>query len=250
MKQQGIDWEQSLEASWGSTLFAIVLLCASVFLLVGGWWLGPLLMFLVGLAGGTAGTYFLIDHIFNATGWSNCWVMGLGSLVGGILVGLILMKMLDFSLFCLGAALGGVLGYWLYGVVLQNVHTTVILGYDALFWMCVIVAALVLGVVAIKMERDLVIIATAVCGSFLFTLSIDQLFLGGGHFNLSAFQMDHTKNTQEDKYFYYLAAASVILALASMFLQRRLSTHYRNRADGEVDVVYVQADRRTSRFAV
>lgn len=253
LKKQSVDWEKSLEASWGSTLFSIVLLSASVFLMFGGWWLGPMLMFFVGLICGTAGTYFLIDKIFNAAGWSNCWVMGIGSLLGGLLAGVCLLRMLDLGIFCLGAALGGVLGYWVYGVTLQNVSTTVVAGYDALFWVCVVVAALVFGFVAAKMERNLIILTTGVCGAFLFTLSVDQLFLHGGHFNLSELQQDHTRNTDADHVFYILAAVWVVLAVLSIAVQKRLSNHYRNRADGEADVVYVQAEprhHRTSYFAV
>jgi hypothetical protein len=255
VKEQSVNWEKSLEASWGSTLFSVVLLGCSIFLMLGGWWLGPKLMFFVGLACGTASTYFLIDHIFNAAGWSNCWVMGIGSLLGGILAGFALLRMFDLGLFCLGAALGGILGYWFYGVVLaQHVHTKVILGYDALFWVCVLVAALVVGIIALKMERNLIIATTAVGGAFLFTLSIDQLCLGGGHFNLSQLGQNHSKGTTEDKYFYGLAAASVVLSILSIFIQSRLAFHHRSHSDGEVDIVYVEQRapqrRRTAYFAV
>jgi hypothetical protein len=247
IKKQSIDWEKSLEASWGSTIFSVVLLCISVLLMFGGWWLGPMLMFLVGLVVGTASSYFLIDHIFNASGWSNCWVMGIGSIVGGLLVGFVLLRMIDLGIFCLGAALGGVLGYWFYGIVLQKVTTTVVLGYDALFWVCVIISALIFGLIAAKLERNLIILTTSVCGAFLFTLSVDQLFLGGGHFNLSQFQQDHTKHTRDDDIFYVLAASWALLAVISMGLQRHLSDRHKNRADGEVDVVYVQAEPRQNR---
>jgi len=255
LKKQAIDWEKSLESSWGSKLFSVVLLCSSVLLMFGGWWLGPLLMFIVGLACGAASTFFLIDHIFNFAGWSNCILLGVGSLIGGLIAGFALLRMVNFGLFCLGAALGGVTGYWFYGLVLQTVHTHVVLGYDLLFWVCVIVLAIVFGIVALKMERNLFIIATSVCGAFLFTLSIDQLFLGGGHFNLSQLQRQHTSDDDDGRYFYCLTAGAIVLALLAMLAQKKLSNrHSSAESDGMPDVVYVQPEprrrTRTSYFAV
>ena len=119
----------------------------------------------------------------------------------------------------------------------QSVSTTVVLGYDHLFWVCLIVLVIVLGVLALKMERDLFIVATSVCGAFVFTLSIDQLFLGGGHFNLSELQKAHTSEHNEGRLFYCLTAGAIVLALVTMLVQKKLSDRYSKPG---ADVGYVQ----------
>merc|ERR1711998_586707 len=65
IENQAIDWKGALERSWGQATLSVLLMCFSIGLMFFGWWFGPTLLFLVGLACGTGATYFLINTIFN-----------------------------------------------------------------------------------------------------------------------------------------------------------------------------------------
>lgn len=239
IEHQAIDWKGALERSWGPTVISVILGCFSIVLMVVGWWLGKALLFLVGLVCGTGATFFVINAIFNWAMWTNCYVLGFGSLVGGILAGFLFWSILQLGLFCFGAAIGGVCGYWLYGIAFKSISTKVILGYDMIFWACVLILAILFGFLTLRNEDLFFIIGTAICGSFLFAIAFDQLAFGGGHLNLSKIQTECVLGQHSDahpcpdgmddwsKKFYIVAFGSIALALVSMFVQHRLLARHR-----------------------
>jgi len=216
--------------------------------MVFGWWLGPVLFFLLGLVGGAVGTFYVIDLTFDALNKSNCYVLGFGSLFGGLLLGLLLLKLAKLALFCLGAALGAVIGYEVYLVALHHIQIGTFAGYDGMYWISISGCALVFGIAALTTKKSLIIVTTSICGAFGFTLAFDQLFLtqvDGGHFDMSKMNLQNI-DTGEAPYFYGLLAAVVVLSLLAMLTQRQLSSRHRSKGKVQTEdrVVLVEPERR------
>jgi len=252
IKKEGINWKDSFEHHWGITVFFLAVLACGVILMLFGWWFGRFALLLVGILIGTSFTFFAINSVFNAIHWSNCIVLGVGTAVGAIIAAAVFLRVLSLGLFCLGAAVGFAIGYAFYGIVLVEFKTTVILGYDAILWVIVIFLGSLAGYVAVREETMFMIIGTSVLGAYVSGVAVDELFFGGGHFNLSNAQMQCVLHpAQRPKNcppgmdvwstdFYILCFSTMAVALLAICVQRLLSANY---ADSEPDV-YVQPQAR------
>jgi len=254
IKREGINWKDSFEHHWGITVFFLAVLGCGVILMFFGWWFGRFALLLVGILIGTSSSYFAINSVFNAIHWSNCIVLGVGTAVGGIIAAAVFLRVLNFGLFCVGAAVGVSCGYAFYGVLLVNFNTTVILGYDAILWVCVIFLGSLFGYLAVREETMFMIIGTSVLGAYTSGIAVDELFFGGGHFNLSNVQLEcvfpHSAQRSENcppgmdvwqDDFYILSLSTIAMALLAICVQRLLSARY---AHSEPDDVYVQPQAR------
>ena len=67
------------------------------------------MLFLSGFGVGAVALFLAVSNIFNMVKWSNCWVLGIVPLIGGLILGILVLKVVKLAFFCIGAATGGIL---------------------------------------------------------------------------------------------------------------------------------------------
>lgn len=237
------DAKDYVKADFGSTAFSIVLMSVSAVVMVFGYRLFKPVVFLFGLFGGAFATFYLIDSILDAAKYddvtASCWILGIGSIVGGLVLGSVLLKLEKFAIFCLGAAIGCVCGYYAYFLFFHLLaFKAVIAGYDVMYWLCLVVPAIVFGLLISRLEKYVLILATAICGSFAFTLGLDMAVLIriNDKFNLSNLQSyKDTHSAEELPYVIAVFGGAVVLAFISIFVQVKLNNKHKLRGK---DMVY------------
>jgi hypothetical protein len=104
-------------------------------------------------------------------------VSGPGRVIG-LLLGALVLKLLNLAFFCVGAASGGILGYYLYTLALHAMDSgTLIFGHDAVFWGSVLAPGLLCGLIGVKLKEGALMLLCAVLGSWAFTTGLQFLLL-------------------------------------------------------------------------
>jgi len=145
----------------GPAILAIVAIAVGVFMLVAGYRLFRIAIFICGFILGGIGVASFIEWVFENRSWMNTasWI---GFFVGGLLIGLIAMSMYGLSIFIAGATGGVMLAFALHTSFAYRIwesHPNVVLLVLA------IVLGLIGGVLAIKLERPAIIISTSFIGA-------------------------------------------------------------------------------------
>ena len=105
--------------------------------------------------------------------WEKWLILGI-SVVVGLGVGFLCSKLEKAGVFLIGAWLGSVLGLILYQAFLTHISS----GATWVMIVCIAVCALACGLLAFVLEKHLVIIGTALTGSYLALRSL-SFFVGG-----------------------------------------------------------------------
>lgn len=238
-KHEGNEGQKFLEHNFGSDVFSAVLMGVAFVVMFFGFRLFKPVVFIFGFFGGLFVCFFAIDYFLevakstNAT--VNCWVLGVGALVGGLMVGCVLLKCLKLAMFCLGAAIGAVLGYYSWGIVFYRLTIDVenIAGHNLTYWLCLIVPAVVFGVILCRFEKQLIILATSICGAFAFTLGFDMLVLVRIDPRFMLDRLDDVRRGDDSElpFFIGVVAGAVVLTLISMAVQFKLNKKHQDRQD-------------------
>jgi hypothetical protein len=178
-KSQGISLEKTLahKLSVGSVAFSVTLMVFGSLMLVVGWSLFTLVLFLSGFGGGFMFSFFAVSTFFNTfPALFNCWVLSILPLVFGIIAGILVRKTLKLAFFLVGAAVGGVFGFYAYRLGLD--HYEVKDGNIRwVYWACLLVPALLCGGVSVKLEKKVLAFATSLIGGFAFVIGAAFLIL-------------------------------------------------------------------------
>lgn len=127
--------------------------------------------FTVGFAGVGALAFLLVGDLAAGTSYQ-AWAPITSFFVGGLIAGGLAAFLLPLGVFTVGAGLGVVISFLLQTAVLHRVQTT---PTNLLLYISLGVLGTLFGVLALKLERPLLIIATSYVGSFLATYGV-------GHF--------------------------------------------------------------------
>lgn len=165
---------------------------------------------------------FLIVYIFystflksNTEEWVGWAVLG-GATVAGLLLGYLFAKFHKVGAFALAAWGGFSVGLLLYNAFVYKFH-----GGDAAFWGTTIGCALILGLLTIVLFDHILILATAITGSFLMCYGVG---LVAGHYPNPFTIADLIKNDQIeniDPMYYAYMGSNLILLLVGIAVQYR-----------------------------
>jgi hypothetical protein len=169
---------------WNAYLIcvAIVLIFVGLLFVSYGYRLFRIVVILTGffLFGGA--TYLILYYALGEFHW---WII-LIALVVGLLGGVLLHFLYIVAIFCLGFLLGFVLstvtwgGYladWIYGDAIPTY-------FQVITWVVIVLAAVLGGVLAIKFQKFLIVLATSVVGGYGIIAGADYL-IGDGRFAAS-----------------------------------------------------------------
>lgn len=153
----------------GTTVFSLVILGVSLLLLLAGERLFKPTLFLSGFGLASVFSFFGLNAAFNAAHWSNCALMGVLPVVVGIIAGTFALWLLNTAFFLVGGCFGTVAGFYVYTLLhvvfklsVDGAHTFA--HHDVLFWICLLAGCLLGGLLALKLERGILVLATAVVG--------------------------------------------------------------------------------------
>ena len=116
--QQGINLTHTAHFNIGSTVFDVVLMVVGAVFLFLGAKVTKLSLFVGGFGVGALACFFATSNIFSALQFFNCYLLGIVPLVGGLLLGVIVLKLLKLAFFAIGGSTGAILGYYVYVLVL------------------------------------------------------------------------------------------------------------------------------------
>jgi len=121
--------------------------------------------------------YGIVEHVpIPATG--SCVIACVVPLVVGLLAGCLALKILKLAFLCLGLAGGGALGNLCYIAIFSNFDTgTFIAGHDLIFWLSIIIFAVLGACLMCWLREDLLIAITAFIGAFMVLPSLAILIL-------------------------------------------------------------------------
>lgn len=166
------------EATLTSVIVQAVAMVTGSALVLVGYRLVEFVLLLGGFVAGFVVTFELVGIVLDLVEKDNCYVLGIVPLVGGLLVGWFVQKAEKTIFFSFGAVTGLCLGQLVYVVALSHI-TDEDLSQVALY-VCLILAAILGGLVAIKVERQILAVATSLIGSFLVSAGFWNLLVSTG----------------------------------------------------------------------
>lgn len=166
--------------------------------------------------------YAILEHVSIAA-TPSCVIACIFPLVVGLLAGCLALKILKLSFICVGLAGGGVLGNLSYIAVFSNFNTgTSIAGHDLIFWLSIIIFAIIGACLMCWLREDLLIVITSFIGAFMVLPSIAVLILS--HLNkkfLWVLDPSEGKSHFSSPYVYpQVIAAACYLAIGAWFQYR------------------------------
>ena len=168
---------RTFKVSFGSVAFSLAMMgLGAVLLGVGGRLVTPVL-FLAGFGAGFMFAFAALSGLFNiAPALFNCWVLGLLPMAVGCITGVLVQKTLDLAFFLTGAAMGLVFGKYAYGLGLYKCESNAG-SVRWVYWACLLVPAVLCGVVGRKQQHSVLAFSTSLIGGFAFTVGACFLIL-------------------------------------------------------------------------
>lgn len=198
-------------------MFAIFLIVGSVICFLGRALFKPVL-FIAGLLLAVSLVWLIFYSTFLSSKteqWVGWVVLGCSILLG-LIVGMVFVKLVKLGAFCIAAWGGFSLGLLIYNAFGYYMNSQV--G----FWILCIGLALICGILAIFFFDHILIHATALCGSFLV---INGIGLVAGHyqnpFTLYTYIDSGAYNTIDPIFYAYLAGNIVLYILGAVFQYRQ-----------------------------
>lgn len=221
----------------GGSILAIVAIAAGAIMVIMGYKLFRATLFVAGFIAGGVALALVAESIWDAKSWvlTASWI---AFAVGGILGGAIVASMYSFGIFVAGAAGGVVLAVALqnsFGYRIYPSHPTVVL-----IVLC-IVLGLVCGVVALKLERPALIVATSALGAGILVWGVG--YFAGDFPSATDLKQYATETGSGDVEWVYdvpsawwaYLAGLVVLFVFGLFIQFRKTArdvHYEHRSLG------------------
>lgn len=167
---------------------------------------------------GVVVTVFLTLIIFyttflssNTESWVG-WVVIGGSVIVGLLIGFIFMKISKLGAFVL-AGWGG----FCLGLLLWNTFIYLLSSSDVVFWCFCVGCGVVVGILAIIFFDHIIILSTAMAGAYIFIAGIGMV--AGRYQNPFTIYQEISDGVTIDPVFYAYLAATVILFLIGAVVQ-------------------------------
>ena len=215
-------WDWFTKNKW--VMFATFLIVGTIICFFGRTLFKPVL-FIAGVLLSVALIWIIFYSTFlneKTAAWIG-WVVLVGSILVGLILGCLMVKLVKLGAFVLSAWGGYALALLLYNAFLYKMHS------NAGFWCFTVGVALVFGILALFLFDHILILATAMMGSFLFINGIGQV--AGRYQNpfTIADQINNGIIDNIDPVFYaYLAGNFVLFALGALF-------QYRQRRNDKVE---------------
>jgi len=161
-------------------IFVVLFVLFGIFLIFFGLKMFNITIFMVTAVVGTfaSGSLFYMFTSYSTSG-GLLWVVFFIALIIGCTLGYLAVKFEKVGFFGLGFCLGGVGGMFLFnGVILPFLSTSQGQNYQWLFYVVLSVLAVIGGLLALWIWRDVIIIATSVIGSYMMVRSL-SVVIGG-----------------------------------------------------------------------
>lgn len=126
-------------------------------------------------------TVGVVLKLVHASDDTTCEMLTYGTIIGGVFGGIIVLCVFKLTLFALGALSGAVIGYGAYLVYLHNYLLGMIAGKDGMFWLCTAGMGLLCGIIALKTQKKLIVLATALTGAMLAVVGTDEFICAIQH---------------------------------------------------------------------
>ncbi|TMW64681.1 hypothetical protein Poli38472_011561 [Pythium oligandrum] len=202
-------------------ILAAVAIIVGVVMLVSGYRLFRVAIFVSGFVIGGLGVASLLEYIFENKSWieTASWI---GFFVGGVIVGVLAMSLYSLSIFVAGAAGGVLLAFTLQTTFAYRIypsHPNVVLIIIA------VVLGLICGFLAVKFEKPVLVIATSFFGAMAIAWGIGYY---AGDFPNGA-DLKHYRTEESDGHWIYsipdawwgYLAGIVVLFALGLFIQFR-----------------------------
>lgn len=152
----------------GPSILAVLAIVIGAVLCIGGYRLFRVAIFVCGFIVGGIAIASSIEYVFKNQSWMDTasWI---GFFAGGLLCGLLAMSLYSTSIFLAGAAGGVLLAFTIHTTIAYKIyqsHPNVVLVVVA------IVLGIVGGILALKLEKPLLVIATSFVGAVLATWGV------------------------------------------------------------------------------
>jgi len=183
--------------------------------------------------------YESIDSLIDNTVQNKAYVAIGVSVSLGLLAGIIIVKIKQLGVFIAGAALGAVGAFWLYTMFLENLTAPESVPHLYLYIGLVVLCPLG-SYLAIKIERLVLIIATAVLGSFVTVAGIGRFV---GHFPSTIDDFGKGGRATQDPYEWAYLAGFVAMSLAGIYVQLNITAKKEEKNDAAEGLLrYSQRD--------
>jgi len=126
------------------------------------------------LTGFYVGYWLCYSIMTNVADYEN-WIYFVSSLAAGIILGCIMIFILPLGIFCIGALAGFFLSIW----ILSFVSADAAIQEDTYRWIFIVGMALVFGVIAIFVQKILIIVSSSFVGAYLLFYGIDIYAMTG-----------------------------------------------------------------------
>ncbi len=210
-----------------------------------GYFLLNPVLFGAGMLTGGGATFVALRALLGHASPSALWLAVVGSLLCGFVLGLLAVKLISVGMFAVGALLGVVIASALKPSVLGRVYPA---NHDVGFYLGAVVLGVVLGLVAMRFKKPMVILATAYAGAFGFFFGIGYF---AGHFPTSA-TIDAAQQGHFGAWFVAYTVLTSIVGTAGAIMQFKLAksktispgTHRHHRLDVRSDDEWYEEQQR------
>ncbi|TMW64680.1 hypothetical protein Poli38472_011560 [Pythium oligandrum] len=209
------------DISVGEGILAAVTIAVGVVMLVAGYRLFRVAIFVSGFVLGGLGVASLLEYIFENKSWieTASWI---GFFVGGVIVGILAMSLYSLSIFVAGAAGGVLLAFTLQTTVAHKIYPS---QPNVVLIVLAVVLGLICGVLALKLEKPVLVIATSFIGAVAVAWGIGYY---AGEFPNGA-DLKHYRTEESDGHWIYsipdawwgYLAGIVVLFALGLFIQFR-----------------------------
>ncbi|KAE8891442.1 hypothetical protein PF005_g18408 [Phytophthora fragariae] len=231
----------------GGSILAIAAIAAGAVMVVMGYRLFRVTLFAVGFVAGGVVVAMVVEHVFDDKSWviTASWI---AFVVGGLICGSIVVSLYTLGIFVAGAAAGVALAMLIHNSVGYEIypsHPQVVL-----IVLC-IVLGIIGGVLTLKLEKPVLIIATSLFGAAILVWGVG--YFAGDFPSTSDLKAYATKDINgdwvysiPDAWWAYLAGILVLFVLG-LFVQFRKTgrdgVYHKSRAVGRQtpNVQYVEA---------
>lgn len=219
-------------AHYANALRIVTIPTGIIVTFLGYFLLNPVL-FSAGMLTGGGATFVALRALLGHESPSALWLSVVGSLLCGFIVGLLAIKAISVGMFAVGALLGVVIASALKPSVLGRVYPA---NHDVGFYLGAVVIGAILGLIAMKFQKPMVILATSYAGAFGFFFGIGYF---AGHFPNSA-AINAAQQGHFDSWFIAYVVLTGVIGTAGAITQFNLARSKpmpaRRRSHQRVDV--------------
>lgn len=173
--------------------------------------LGPVL-FLAGFISGGGACFIAVNAAIGDSTPAAAWIAIVAMLLGGAMLGFLALHALNFGMFAVGAALGVVLSSALKTSLIAQAYPA---DPDLAFMIAAAVCGLVFGILAVCLQKQMLIFSTAYAGSCACMFGIGHF---AGHFP-TTMDITNVEQGKVDAWVLFYIILTLLLGTTGMFFQ-------------------------------